>query len=964
MAITIKRDIPEFDDKLFKERSKYYNLVNFSGLNHNHNLFEVDQSSFLQSNNVYLNRNKTLISRPAIIKEDLPKGYLQENNTTTLIDILDEEYKLTDIKEIGKISIYVGKNELGLYQITAYNTSTQLVHFAPTKYTKYHISTIDNYIIIFNDVDALVLDINDFDDGWKLLRNMTEIPITKRIIGQNIFEYPKDQFTESYKEEYVWSEDTLNILPEGTAKAIIGQTPKNLEWHLEQADLNTEHRLLRSLNVKMKSDDIVSTKINEDTGILVVSIARYDHVLISLNGGISFERVLYPQNEGYKNIAGLSENGLYFYFVATNGVYRYQVGELNTLRKWHGPIKVKNEESIEGTTINNYSHWVDDESFAFVTFREEADTIVRTRLYFKHFNRSHIDYIDLDNNVHDPNTQANMTGKDLAPNMISIYNEVNINKMHIVAWLPSMTSNAIHLLWATAQSINPSEFEVLIKERPSDPVNRPFSTIFNLETISSYQDYSTNFEGIEFECFTVDNDRRWWQVKITLGYYSGFRIYDIEWLYDLELSLDTSSGGPIHLQNAYIINKTISSVDGVVDLPTKTNDPIWLNSTERQLTVSTGKYYFIVLDDIMYTNVISEDNNVSIIYDYIINEPYTKVPDISHSTTNLYLVFDNNLKITANIKDGQNYNFSLPIINNHSFLSKITGVINVSTTEVAIFLKDRVYINMLVPDEMLVARYDYLNTRLSVGIRLNDDIINTNDGMFTIYPTNQGLAALNYQPDVANTDQIVDYLTEKITETWHNFYNVNNPIKIVQNEHQIWLSNNTDIYLLLDLRNMSWWKLTSPIPVFKILAETNKFNIISDGLYKYDTTSNTYYDLHNDYTEEPLHIEWEVSSQLLHLDAINYFKNIKQIVYQLEESNIYKQSMISTIQLYRKIITDKEPETIAFDIEGYRTFVKRFNYWKVNLLQWSLKYDHRTESPTQLKLNGLAIKYEISEEVR
>ena len=126
--------------------------------------------------------------------------------------------------------------------------------------------------------------------------------------------------------------------------------------------------------------------------------------------------------------------------------------------------------------------------------------------------------------------------------------------------------------------------------------------------------------------------------------------------------------------------------------------------------------------------------------------------------------------------------------------------------------------------------------------------------------------------------------------------------------------------------------------------------------------SSNYRDLHTTSIGE--HIEWNITSQLLHLDAINYFKNIKQIVYQLEESNLYRQSLISTIQLYRKIITDKEPETILFNIEGYRTFVKRFNYWKVNLLQWSLKFDPETESPTQLRINGLAIKYEISEEVR
>ena len=76
MAVTIKRDLPKFEDKLYESKAKFYNLVGFSGLNHNHNLFEVDQASFVQSNNVYLNRNKTLISRPPIVSESLPRGFI------------------------------------------------------------------------------------------------------------------------------------------------------------------------------------------------------------------------------------------------------------------------------------------------------------------------------------------------------------------------------------------------------------------------------------------------------------------------------------------------------------------------------------------------------------------------------------------------------------------------------------------------------------------------------------------------------------------------------------------------------------------------------------------------------------------------------------------------------------------------------------------------------------------------
>ena len=74
--------------------------------------------------------------------------------------------------------------------------------------------------------------------------------------------------------------------------------------------------------------------------------------------------------------------------------------------------------------------------------------------------------------------------------------------------------------------------------------------------------------------------------------------------------------------------------------------------------------------------------------------------------------------------------------------------------------------------------------------------------------------------------------------------------------------------------------------------------------------------------------------------------------------------MNAQIKLYRKKITLREPETIQFKIEELRTFVKRFNYWKINEIQWGLGSDANTSTPAQLEFNGISIKYELGEEVR
>ena len=65
---------------------------------------------------------------------------------------------------------------------------------------------------------------------------------------------------------------------------------------------------------------------------------------------------------------------------------------------------------------------------------------------------------------------------------------------------------------------------------------------------------------------------------------------------------------------------------------------------------------------------------------------------------------------------------------------------------------------------------------------------------------------------------------------------------------------------------------------------------------------------------------------------------------------------------------NKTIENIPFDfnfyVDEFRTFVKRFNYWKINMLQYGIANDNKTAIPARLVLNGIGVKYEIGDEVR
>ena len=242
-------------------------------------------------------------------------------------------------------------------------------------------------------------------------------------------------------------------------------------------------------------------------------------------------------------------------------------------------------------------------------------------------------------------------------------------------------------------------------------------------------------------------------------------------------------------------------------------------------------------------------------------------------------------------------------------------------------------------------------------------MINTLEGSYTIFPTKRGLAVMNYQAFMATTDQILEYITDNIKHIWNKFYNDSSVIKIIQWRNLLIFTNNTKQILLYDIKTLKWWKWEVPVNVQIALSDQVSLRLIKDTLLIFKEAAKYY-----DFSEigENKDINWLVQSQPLHFNAPNYYKNLKQLVFQFfrDDNQLINNTFLAQIKLYRKRVTVRDPETVAFKIEELLTFVKRFNYWKINELQWGLQNDLETTSPRQLKLNGLSIKYEIGEEVR
>ena len=397
-------------------------------------------------------------------------------------------------------------------------------------------------------------------------------------------------------------------------------------------------------------------------------------------------------------------------------------------------------------------------------------------------------------------------------------------------------------------------------------------------------------------------------------------------------------------------------------LPSYDADDVGRSGLHRLESVHNGDLLFSSLggdDRFFYNRLASADSAIfDFLYKYEFMDEYYKykeVPNISYSGSELYLGFDSKLSISANARDENgNVLFNLPSLNDQKFIKPVTNIIPISTTEIAVFFEDQILICSKVQDETFGYRYDYYPTKLTTGTRKGDSVINTIEGTFTIFPTVRGLAIMNYQAFMATTDQALTYISDPIEERYDKFYAESDSIQLIQLRNRLFLTNGTGHILIYELDQNRWWFWEVPVNISKLVTDQIDLRLIAEKLHIFKE--------HKRYEDFPLTpdakpITWYVISQPLHLNAPNYYKNLKQLIFQLlgETDDEKKHSIVAQIQCYRKKLSTKEPEIIEFKIDNLRTFVKRFNYWKINEVQYALGSDNETVIPTQLKLNGVSI---------
>ena len=946
---TINR-IPKEIDTSVSNYNKFNNQLNFKGIVLDTNIFAVDQESFADTNNVYVDEDMSLVTREPLTVEELPTG------------ILNNGEQIKDIQYIKDVTVYIIQNDKK-FKIVAYKNGISKIL---SDINKYYLCTYDQYILCFKDTGAQVLNVNDFNTGWQDFSSskLVEIPTTKITTGPSVQEFDKNEFTDAYKNVYIRTNDAQTVLPAKGNSSVNGlvRTPYGTFnfTDFEHPEESAQYRILKPLNLELNE-----TIYNISAGESTVAITLRDRVLISYNNGAVFTSINFPTpSAGYSGKANtLSEDGKCYFYIDRQGVYRLTLDDLvwTLIRIKDG----KTNETLPNVTVPSAYCFKNAEVFTFH---------IANRVYFK------APGMWTDNKQYDNtlcycttsgtwstspyllNYHANITiGKDGNGALCCIAPPVVEGNSHIIAIVGLGTEAVKYVENIFPKTTNYSGLmtvEEITKISTFSNGHAGYGVVIN----GAYRGSDVNLYSCEVGYDNIDN-AKYIKETDTKTVLSAVDIYNvgIPIMLNNGIGLSYSSG----TFDRYIIDTSKSAGNNYWYFPTIENEEV---QNGEKFAIAGDKFYlYDQIHNKIFTNAMSDKDVIEVTYSYSgTSGYYTKIPTVSYSGSELYLGFDNLLQITKNSKNDTGTLFNLPAINNQNFTNNITGIINISTTQLAIFFENEITICSKVENEISGYAYEYQKTRLQLGTRLGDDIINTLDGAATVFANARGLALMNYQAYMATSDQVLTFISDKIIELWKTFYSNSIHIKIIQMKNYIYISNGTNEYLMLDMRTQSWWKFTVPVNVNKLTTNQTNLYLLSDKLYlfnlEYDKTK--YYDEVYDEQGNAASISWRIESQRLHFGLPNHYKNIKQLVFQLKQANDYQNTIKAQVKIYRKTIDYSEPQIVYFDVDEYRTFVKRFNYWKINELQWILTNDPDTVIPAQLKLNGINIKYEIGEEVR
>lgn len=319
------------------------------------------------------------------------------------------------------------------------------------------------------------------------------------------------------------------------------------------------------------------------------------------------------------------------------------------------------------------------------------------------------------------------------------------------------------------------------------------------------------------------------------------------------------------------------------------------------------------------------------------------------------------------------FKWYFPERNVQEFDYEITNLHAISTNEIAVFLQDSIYYVKPVTttiNGIETVAYSYYKSRIPLGCEEGSEVITSYDNKYTMFVTKRGFVAMSYQDFIASDEQALTFLSDTIYDMFNEWNK--GAIKLFQ--YNFWIilyRTNTGKAFIFDMRGNSWWPIEYNSNVKKFI-EIDRKPLLLSGLYLYklDTSNDNYFDGNS---LKDGRIDWFLSSQKLHLDAINYYKHIVNLTffgYNYGDKDVNVRFNLRVIN-YRKQTDTNETKSFSavdYKIQLTRTFVTRINYYKVNQVQYILESsrdeDAEDKIPVPLSLTAISLKYLVTGQVR
>jgi hypothetical protein len=364
-----------------------------------------------------------------------------------------------------------------------------------------------------------------------------------------------------------------------------------------------------------------------------------------------------------------------------------------------------------------------------------------------------------------------------------------------------------------------------------------------------------------------------------------------------------------------------------------------------------GTYFWFLTDVGIFTNK-SYASSKDIIYNfkYAVNasyEPY--LPHIISESNDSLFIVNNVSYLLMKRTEGDNVQLYLPENKDNNFYEKIQNVVPLENNNYLLFSKNSIwYVNESGQDDKLLPLYTYDKSKMKLDIVENSDGTTAYDGATILLPTYQGLAGLSYNQIVSVTEHIVTYLSNDIFNNWLSF--AKNAIKFCNYKYYLFVySEYSNLVWVYDYRYNTWWKWKFDKNV-KVMITFDNYCLIGTDFDVYQLDENT------------LSTDWFIKSQKLHLDAPNYNKQIKKFVIHTIGEQDDEMTMNVQFTNYRKRMFEEDDDTINYNVDFLRTYIKRFNYPKVLYFQYKLSNNKLDSKP--LRLTGINIEYVVGGKIR